>query len=201
MRHGSHMTAMNRREGAPTGHDQWPMSLNMRARMHGDGTYVGTCHHATLNASTGARIWDRRGGKVGGNSERLVAQVDVCQSGSSSLRSRELGKMSDPTISIKAMLDAQGTDKGRWYGGLYGVLLSPIRECVRCVVEIGIGTMIPGRPSSMVGVVGAGTYRPGASLRAWRDFFPNADVHGVDVAPDTGIDFRASNYNTSLRFD
>jgi len=35
---------------------------------------------------------------------------------------------------------------------------------------------------------GADNYRPGASLRAWRDFFPNADVHGVDIAPDTRID-------------
>jgi hypothetical protein len=95
--------------------------------------------------------------------------------------------MSKPPVNIKALLDAQGTDKGRWYGGLYGVLLSPVRECIRCVVEIGIGTVIPGGPSSMAGV-GADNYRPGASLRAWRDFFPNADVHGVDVAPDTRIE-------------
>ena len=100
---------------------------------------------------------------------------------------RRVAKMSEPAVSIKALLDAQGTDKGRWYGGLYGVLLSPIRECIRCVVEIGIGTMIPGAPSSMVDW-GADNYRPGASLRAWRDFFPNADVHGIDVAPDTRID-------------
>jgi hypothetical protein len=95
--------------------------------------------------------------------------------------------MPEPPVSIKALLDAQGTDKGRWYGGLYGVLLSPIRESIRCVVEIGIGTIIPEAPSSMANV-GADNYRPGASLRAWRDYFPNADVHGVDVAPDTQID-------------
>jgi hypothetical protein len=28
-------------------------------------------------------------------------------------------------------------------------------------------------------------YRPGGSLRAWRDYFPQADVHGMDVQPDT----------------
>lgn len=27
-------------------------------------------------------------------------------------------------------------------------------------------------------------YQPGASLRAWRDFFPNGQVHGMDVQPD-----------------
>jgi len=98
--------------------------------------------------------------------------------------------LSKPSVSIKALLDFQGTDKGLWYGGLYGVLLPPVREYIRCVVEIGIGTMIPGAPSSMVGY-GADSYRPGGSLRAWRDFFPNADVHGIDVAADTRIEGEA----------
>jgi hypothetical protein len=97
---------------------------------------------------------------------------------------------SKPPVSIKALLDSQGTDKGRILGGLYGVMLQPAREYFRCVVEIGIGTMIPGVPSSMVGF-GADSYRPGASLRAWRDFFPNAAVHGIDVAADTQIDGEA----------
>jgi hypothetical protein len=71
-----------------------------------------------------------------------------------------------------------------WYGGLYGVLLEPSREQVRCVVEIGIGTVIPKAPSTMFGI-GSNNYRPGGSLRAWRDFLPNAAVHGLDVAADT----------------
>jgi hypothetical protein len=28
------------------------------------------------------------------------------------------------------------------------------------------------------------SYMPGASLRAWRDFFRNGSVHGIDVQPD-----------------
>lgn len=28
------------------------------------------------------------------------------------------------------------------------------------------------------------TYKPGASLRAWRDFFPFGSIHGMDVQPD-----------------
>jgi hypothetical protein len=28
-------------------------------------------------------------------------------------------------------------------------------------------------------------YRPGGSLRAWRDYFPRAQVLGMDVQPDT----------------
>lgn len=51
------------------------------------------------------------------------------------------------------------------------------------VLEVGIGTCIEGHPSSMVGYHLPG-YSPGGSLRAWRDYLPNATVYGVDVAPD-----------------
>lgn len=87
---------------------------------------------------------------------------------------------------LTGLFDREGTDKGRWYGGLYDVLLAPHRETIRCVVEIGIGTMIPGADSSMVGW-SQDHYRPGGSLRAWRDFFPRAEIHGVDPAPDTQL--------------
>jgi hypothetical protein len=88
--------------------------------------------------------------------------------------------------SIKELLDNEGTDKGSWFGGLYDVLLQPQRETVRCVVEIGIGTLIPDAAFSMVGWA-AEHYRPGGSLRAWRDFLPAAEIHGLDVAPDTQL--------------
>jgi hypothetical protein len=96
----------------------------------------------------------------------------------------------DRSFTIKELLDREGTDKGRWYGGLYDVLLEPHRRTIACVVEVGIGTMIPGAASSMVGW-GTEKYRPGASLRAWRDFLPYAEVYGVDVAPDTQFEGEA----------
>lgn len=85
---------------------------------------------------------------------------------------------------IKALLDREGSDKGRWYGGVYQVLLQPHRQSIRRVIEIGIGTLIPDAPSSMASDA-TEHYRPGGSLRAWREFLPNAEIHGVDVAPDT----------------
>ena len=100
-------------------------------------------------------------------------------------KSRDNWELAMPDyVSIKYLLDASGSDKGKWYGGLYDVLLQPHRLTIRSVVEIGIGTMIPLAPSSMVGWAGE-NYHPGASLRVWRDFFPNAIIHGLDVAPDT----------------
>jgi uncharacterized protein (TIGR02118 family) len=86
--------------------------------------------------------------------------------------------------SIKDLLDQYGSDKGRLFGGLYDALLQPIRHQIQCLLEIGIGTLMPHAPSSMVGE-GSNRYQPGASLRAWRDFLPNAHIHGMDVAPDT----------------
>lgn len=57
------------------------------------------------------------------------------------------------------------TDKnsGHSYGPFYDALLAPIRESARRVLEIGV-------------------YRAG-SLQVWRDYFPNAWVHGLDADP------------------
>lgn len=60
-----------------------------------------------------------------------------------------------------------GTDKGPnpgWhqYTDKYHRLMAPFREQVRSVLEIGV-------------------YH-GASLRMWRDYFPNAEIYGLDCA-------------------
>lgn len=68
------------------------------------------------------------------------------------------------------------------YATLYHYLFSPIREKVERFFEVGLGT----NNTSILSNMGAnGT--PGASLRAWQDFFPNADIFGADV--DKGILF------------
>jgi cephalosporin hydroxylase len=60
------------------------------------------------------------------------------------------------------------TDKasfGHGFLNLYERFLDPIRAEVRSVLEIGVCD--------------------GASLPMWRDFFPNANVVGLDINPDT----------------
>ena len=84
---------------------------------------------------------------------------------------------------LRELFDTEGTDKGV-YAGAYEVLLRARRKQIRRVLEIGIGTLRHGAPSSMVGYA-APHYRPGGSLRAWRNFFPNAQIVGVDVQADT----------------
>lgn len=50
------------------------------------------------------------------------------------------------------------------------------RESVRSVFECGVGTILPGAPITFDT---PGT--PGASLRVWREYFPNARICGADV--------------------
>ncbi len=78
---------------------------------------------------------------------------------------------------LRELLDAHGSDKASKhdYHHLYARALGdPAR--VGTVVEIGLGTNHPDVVSSM-GLEG----RPGASLRAFRDYLPNAKVYGADV--------------------
>lgn len=85
---------------------------------------------------------------------------------------------------LNELFNKYGTDKDRnGYAGLYYGILRTQRNDVLKVLEIGIGTMIPGVQSSMVGYSLPG-YKPGGSLRAWRDWFPNAEIHGIDIQPD-----------------
>lgn len=90
---------------------------------------------------------------------------------------------------LSKLCDFYGSDKGeiskeghpyQWpshnYADFYSRLFSHCRKGVRYVFECGLGTNNPNLPSSM-GISG----KPGASLRVWRDFFPNAMVYGADI--------------------
>ena len=65
------------------------------------------------------------------------------------------------------------TDKAGWYTPVYDLLLNGRREDVKTILEIGVGTK-----EAMQHVP---DYEPGASLRMWGDYFPNAIVFGADI--------------------
>lgn len=65
------------------------------------------------------------------------------------------------------------------YSDYYAGLFSHCREHIKTVFECGIGTNNVDVPSSM----GSGG-KPGASLRVWRDYFPNAVIYGADIDKD-----------------
>jgi hypothetical protein len=93
---------------------------------------------------------------------------------------------------LASLCDKYGSDKGTegrgptpypWpahtYVRFYEQIFSHCRENITSVLECGIGTNNPTLTSTM-GAHGA----PGASLRVWRDYFPNARVVGVDIDRD-----------------
>ena len=61
--------------------------------------------------------------------------------------------------------DVSHSYKGKTYCDVYNSYFKDIREEVKCVVEIG--------------VLG------GASLSMWREYFPNAQIWGIDIDPRT----------------
>jgi len=91
---------------------------------------------------------------------------------------------------INHLFDLYGSDKGSlsdkikkpypWhahtYGSYYSKLFDHCRDSIKLVFECGIGTNNPNLVSSM-DVNG----KPGASLRAWRDYFSNALIYGADI--------------------
>ena len=93
---------------------------------------------------------------------------------------------------ISLLCDRYGSDKGSilekghpysWpphtYSDYYHQLFSARRQHVKKVFECGLGTNNPNLLSSM-GSMG----KPGASLRVWRDYFPNAIIYGADIDKD-----------------
>jgi hypothetical protein len=85
---------------------------------------------------------------------------------------------------LARLFSAHGSDKdSNGYSSLYSALFTHLREAPISLLEVGIGTMVPGVNSSMKGYA-SDEYKPGASLRAWRDWFPNAKIRGIDVQMD-----------------
>jgi hypothetical protein len=60
----------------------------------------------------------------------------------------------------------------------YHTILNPLRGEIHKFVEIGIGNVPLMRP-----IVGH-SYKPGASLRMWRDYLPGCQIIGCDILPD-----------------
>jgi hypothetical protein len=69
--------------------------------------------------------------------------------------------------------------KSHSYADYYANLFRHCRKFIKNVFECGIGS----NNSSLVSSMGAQGV-PGASLRVWRDYFPNANIIGVDVDRD-----------------
>ena len=93
---------------------------------------------------------------------------------------------------LAELCDLHGSDKGglgnttaaypqrpHTYTDFYSRLFDHCKSHIRYVVEIGIGSGNPDIIHNM-----GPNAKPGASLRVWRDYFPNAVVYGGDIDPE-----------------
>jgi hypothetical protein len=75
------------------------------------------------------------------------------------------------------------------YSDFYNVIFHGMKDSVTNVLEIGLGTDNESIPSNMTS-----NGLPGASLRALRDYFPNANIYGADI--DSGVLFEEERIKT-----
>lgn len=84
--------------------------------------------------------------------------------------------------SLTTIMNRNGSDKGSGhhnYTFYYEKLFGHLRESKIKILEIGIGSNNPNIPSNMSGTPGG--YKPGASLRGWKEYFENGLVYGCDI--------------------
>lgn len=88
-------------------------------------------------------------------------------------------------LDLSELFNYYGSDKDKnGYTSLYHTLFNNLKNQKLEILEIGIGTLIPNVKSSMIGY-SLPNYKPGGSLRAWRDYFTNSNITGFDVQTDT----------------
>jgi hypothetical protein len=102
----------------------------------------------------------------------------------------------DKTNDLDFIMTFFGSDKGHPedktthnYTKIYDILFNDIRNQPLRVFELGIGTTNLNVASNM-GSDGS----PGASLRGWKHYFPNAQIFGADI--DEGCLFQEPNIQT-----
>ena len=83
----------------------------------------------------------------------------------------------EDTSELKTLFNSYGSDKSNShnYDIFYANILND-RENIKAVAEIGMGT----NNTSVLSNMGSDG-KPGASLRAFRDYLPNAQIYGGDV--------------------
>jgi hypothetical protein len=83
------------------------------------------------------------------------------------------------------------------YSPIYYELFKDIQFSALNIFEMGIGHNDTSYVCNMSHVP---NYTPGSSLRVWRDFFPNAVVHGADLNQEA-VDHAVSNQILTYRFN
>ncbi len=83
---------------------------------------------------------------------------------------------------LTELMNKYGSDKGgnndhHNYADYYSLLFNKKRFHIKKLLEVGLGTDDKNMASNMSSLNG----KPLASVRAWRDYFPNAQIYGADI--------------------
>jgi hypothetical protein len=92
-------------------------------------------------------------------------------------------------MNLDDIIIKNGSDKFlSGYTKKYSALFEKIRDNSIDILEVGLGTLDPNIESTFVGVTNFYPhYKPAACLRAWKEYFKNANIYGVDIAEDCMI--------------
>lgn len=118
------------------------------------------------------------------------------------------------TNSIPSIIEKHGSDKTlSGYSYIYDKVFKALKDNSIKFLEIGLGTLDPSIQSTFVGNPSHYPhYKPAAILKAWKEYFSNGLIYGIDVAEDcmitedrvktflgssTDIDFVKNNFNHS----
>lgn len=92
----------------------------------------------------------------------------------------ELSLLFDKFGSDKGYIDFNKNNPFRWkahtYSNVYDTLFGHCKDHINLIFECGIGTNNPNFTSNMT-ING----KPGASLKAWSEYFKNAEIYGADI--------------------
>jgi hypothetical protein len=110
-------------------------------------------------------------------SQLFTEMTKACRKKLKPLRIDKLPE-SETTLKLSELFKKYGSDKAttHTYYKVYAQILDNISEVEPAILEIGLGTNNTSVPSNM-GIGG----RPGASLRAFRDYVPSGKIYGADI--------------------
>ena len=89
-----------------------------------------------------------------------------------------------PETVLCEIMNKNLSDKGNGhhnYTKLYDQIFGYYRHEKLNILEIGVGSVNPSIPSNMSGGELGKSYKPGASIRGWSEYFPNSQIYCCDI--------------------
>lgn len=92
-------------------------------------------------------------------------------------------------LSLNDIIVKYGSDKVlSGYANRYSVIFNDLRDKEINLLEVGLGTLKPEYESTFIGITGHyDYYQPAGCLRAWKEYFKNGKIYGIDIADDCMI--------------